>query len=408
MSDNVLNLDRAERQRRNHDIDQFDQLSAFYVQHAAEGTDTRPLLLQEWKKRRLENWQMAFASLPAEHSPPVDLSELESKRGLRFEGTHTIASGLFSNVLAGIRTDRVHKQSVDVAVKVLRKRDFGRQFAIQNMERQMSILLRLTNANLVRVLDVIDVSHTHQFMIVMQRAQMGSLESVVRTVGRVREQPLGRKWTRDILFATDYLHNIGLAHRRIHPMHVLLHSPNHAAKLAAPDAFAEVRADAKNTGSVRNEFAAPEVNFGTVYDALPADIWSLGCTVFFMLTTRVPFKDHTILTRVRQQLDDKNWKQDPDLSPDAIDFLSNLLHGSTDKRHTTTELLFHPWLVALTTARSRVPKTSGQSSSDSSAGSSTSSSASSSSSASGSEASGTEPTTTRTSSLTDSLRAFLK
>ena len=297
----TINLDKAEKSRRRAEMEDFDAL----VRQFENGS--RSLVLKEWRKRRMENWSKAFASMPSTpaHQIISDESVLTKEKGIRMETRKPIASGLFSTIYpARMQTSGKSTTSIDAAVKIMRKAEFASQFAIQNSDRQIRILKRLNHPHLIRVYEVFEVRNTDRILIFMQRAKMGSLESLVQKEGCVRESPLAKKWTRDLVYAVDYLHNLGIAHRRICPAHVLIQSPNHAAKLSIPDAFAEVRPD-KNTGCLKTEYGAPETIFGTLFDAFPADVWSIGCTAYFMLTTRVPFQDHTRLDRMKQQLNAK-------------------------------------------------------------------------------------------------------
>ena len=338
-----MNLDREERHRRRYDAHQMQELATRF-----EGPSKRSQLLAEWKKRRFDNWNKCFANLPSGrmHRLIPEETVLESEYGLTIDYSEAIASGHFSMVHAGsLQSGQL--ASVEVAVKVARKSDLARGLVISDMDRQMSLLLHLQHPHLARVWQVFEVRSADRLLIVSQRARLGPLDQVVRRQGHVRENPLARKWSRDLLHAIDFLHNLGIAHRRIDPSHVLLFSPNHAAKLSAPDCLAEVTQVGKNSGSVRSEYSAPETVFGTLFDAISADVWSFGCTIFFMLTTRTPFRETTSLDSMKRQLNDKTWKKDPDLSPEAADFLSCILHGAVSKRATTTELLQTPWLQAL-------------------------------------------------------------
>lgn len=342
----VVNLDRVEKSRRNHEMADFDDLVNKYT----GDPNGRTKILIEWKNRRIRNYNKAFGVLPAvpAHSILADESLLSKDKGLKME-SKPFTSGRFSHLYAA-KIVSGKKTMDNVVVKVIKKSDFIQQFYITNIDRQLRILLMLSHPHLVRLFDVYEIRGKDKILMLMQRAKMGSLDHLVRKEGAVRETPLAKKWTRDVIYATDYLHNLGIAHRRICPSHVLIQSPNHAAKLMAPDAFAEVRSE-KNTGSFRSEFGSPETIFGTMFDAFPADIWSIGCTAYFMLTTKVPFQDHTNLERMKQQLNEKSWKNHPDLSGEAADFLINLLHGTVDKRSTTAELLASPWVMSLAKAK---------------------------------------------------------
>lgn len=349
-----LHLDRIEKIRRHREIDDFDDLVA-----QNDPVKGRSNILIQWKKRRMDNWHKAFGRMPAApaHQVIADESVLAKEKGIRIETGRPIATGIFSIIYAArMQTSGKSTKTIDAAVKVLRKSEFARQFQIQNSDRQIRILMRLNHPHLIRVYEVFEIRNSDKILIFMQRAKMGSLEAVVRKEGTVRETPLAKKWTRDLIYAVDYLHNLGIAHRRICPGHVLLMSPNHAAKLSMPDALAEVQS-VKNTGTLKSEYGSPETIFGTMFDAFPADIWSIGCTAYFMMTTHAPFKDHTRLERIKQQLNDKTWRQDSELSSDAADFLANMLHGTVDKRMTTVELLTTPWILSLTAPKSHSKNT---------------------------------------------------
>ena len=349
-----LNLDQAEAQRRRLETQEIKSL-------LDKGTK-RPDLQREVRQKRIANWSKVFKSVNSFPSHPVIQWEevLETKRILTIDRTKAVASGHLSEVYGARLLDGKSATTAGgaLAVKILRKSDFMSAFSIANPDRQWKLLLQLNHPCIVRLLMLYEVVKTNKMILLMQRAKMGNLDQVVQQYGHVSED-LSKKWTRDLLWALDYLHNLGIGHRRVHPRHVLIQSPDSPAKLSIPDAFVEIcdpvkrtPVDATGIGFV-DEFVAPEAVFGSLFDVFALDIWGLGCTTFFMLTTRPPFSDVQNRVSMKQQLDKRSWTQvgivdsNPKLSEEAKDFIGSCLRGTISKRAHVPELLLSTWIASL-------------------------------------------------------------
>ena len=119
--------------------------------------------------------------------------------------------------------------------------------------------------------------------------------------------------------ALNFCHNMDLAHRDINPSNVLIFDKT-LVKLADFGLCFRCREfnDDTNTGSVlkcsdylgNDHYLAPEVRRRQPFYALPADVWSLGCLLYFMLmATHPPIDDADITER---------------LSPDITDIVINV------------------------------------------------------------------------------------
>ena len=95
-----------------------------------------------------------------------------------------------------------------------------------------------------------------------------------------------RRATRQVLIALDQLHRSGYAHTDVKPDNILYSPRTGDARLAdLGDAVERLR---RGTLYGTREYTPPEVLLGTPL-ARSLDMWSVGCTVFEMLTARVLF-----------------------------------------------------------------------------------------------------------------------
>ncbi|RYQ84345.1 hypothetical protein Ahy_B10g103554 isoform D [Arachis hypogaea] len=77
---------------------------------------------------------------------------------------------------------------------------------------------------------------------------------------------------------------------------------------------------------------------------LPADIWSLGCTVLEMLTGKIPYS-HLECMQALFRIGKGEPPPVPDsLSRDANDFILQCLKVNPDDRPTATQLLTHSFV----------------------------------------------------------------
>eukprot|EP01025_Chloroclados_australasicus_P041419 TRINITY_DN4386_c0_g3_i1.p1 TRINITY_DN4386_c0_g3~~TRINITY_DN4386_c0_g3_i1.p1 ORF type:complete len:415 (+),score=10.38 TRINITY_DN4386_c0_g3_i1:182-1246(+) len=184
--------------------------------------------------------------------------------------------------------------------------------------------------------------------LVMQLCEGGSLAERFR-LGAQTEQDI-MHLVRGVMQFIAECHSREIVYRDIKPSNFLYLSKEHGSKLVAVDMGLAIRHfhDDPNLKSRTGTpaFMAPEViNKNYSYKA---DVWSVGCLAYQLLTGTLPWPTASArYSDVLQAILDIEINFLPlygKISNEAIDFLSNVLVKDPELRLDAEEALAHPWL----------------------------------------------------------------
>jgi eukaryotic-like serine/threonine-protein kinase len=173
-----------------------------------------------------------------------------------------------------------------VAVKLLL--DYGDPRSVARFQQEAQILARLHHPNVISVFDT-GVDGGDRF-IVMELVEGPTLRELLDTDGRLAPERAGEIASR-LASALGFAHGRAVIHRDVKPSNVLLPADGGVkladmgiARLLSPEALTA-------TLSVRGTalYISPEQVRGDRVDRR-ADLYSLGCVLFEMLTGRTPFE----------------------------------------------------------------------------------------------------------------------
>ena len=187
-----------------------------------------------------------------------------------------------------------------VAVKVL-KPEFNRDAEfVSRFQREAEAASKMTHHNIVNLLDV-GMDGENRYLI-MEYVKGQTLKEVIRQKGRLTA-PVAAQITIRILSALQHAHQNGIIHRDIKPQNILVHADGHIK--VADFGIARMANSSTLTkgdsvmGSVH--YFSPEQAQGKGTD-VTSDLYSVGVTLYEMLTGRVPFDGDSPVAIAMQHL----------------------------------------------------------------------------------------------------------
>ena len=239
------------------------------------------------------------------------------------------------------------------AIKVLPK-NLSDATSIANFRREIRAQAQLDHPNLVR-LTYADTDGDTYFL-VTEYVPGSDLRRLVRYHGPLSQQKAAVLIYQASL-ALDHAHRQGLIHRDVKPGNLLI-TPEGFTKLADLG-LAYFVADSANTSTQKPkhivgtaDFLAPEVIVSPGEVRAISDIYSLGCTLYYAVTGKVPFPGGDTAEKLRRQLNETPLPVRRFNSSIDADFLA-LIDAAMQKRpedrlRTAAEVceLLKPWVEA--------------------------------------------------------------
>ncbi|MDA1016138.1 MAG: serine/threonine-protein kinase [Planctomycetota bacterium] len=201
-----------------------------------------------------------------------------------YELTELLGAGGMGWVFLGKHIDTQQA----VAVKML-PRSIGRDLRIR-MSIEARIGQQLDHPHLVKTLETGHDDDTHY--LVTEFVEGLTLHELVNLRGAISWQQ-ACDITRQVALALDYAHSNGVIHRDVKPSNILVTHDGQAKLLDF--GLARFIDDKNNSGVTGMEcvgtpdFMAPEQTENSDNVSPAADIYSLGCTMYYALTAMVPF-----------------------------------------------------------------------------------------------------------------------
>jgi WD40 repeat protein len=212
-----------------------------------------------------------------------------------------------------------------VALKVIRKDRLLNPEVVRRFRREAQAALRLSHPNIVLIYDYDPAGDTHY--LAMEYVDGVTLQELVEQQGRL-PIPLACDYIRQAALGLQHAFEQALVHRDIKPSNLMITRPN-AARLGAPSLLKildmgvarlyqlshspeESITTLTQDGSVIGtpDYIAPEQLENPHGADIRADLYSLGCTFYYLLTGQVPFPGGTLI----QKLDRQRWQTPADVN----------------------------------------------------------------------------------------------
>src|ERR671928_993880 len=214
----------------------------------------------------------------------------------RYELEQKIGEGGMARVYRG-RDTRLNRQ---VAVKVLHSHYAGDTGFLQRFHHEAQAAANLRHPNVVDVYDVGQDGDIHY--IVMEYVEGSDLKALIRQHGAL---PIERavQIAEDVARALEAAHRIGLVHRDVKPQNIIVGSGGQVKITDFGIAKSNLSTAMTETGVTFGtaDYISPEQARGQ--PATPqSDIYSLGVTLYEMLTGRLPFSGDSSIAVAMQHV----------------------------------------------------------------------------------------------------------
>lgn len=230
----------------------------------------------------------------------------------------------------------------EVALKVLSPQFAGDEDMVQRMLREAKLAAKLEHPNVVQVHDAAMESGLP--FIVMQYVEGESLQQLLTARGRLPwKEALGV--TRKIAQALAAAHKLGIIHRDIKPANVLISKDGKVKVtdfgLARGMSSGEPGLTTANVVIGTPQFMSPEQARGDKVDHR-SDLYSLGATLYAMLTGSPPYAEGSAMSIVMRQANMESRPEDPrkfvkDLPDGVATLVMKMLAKPLEERVQTAE-----------------------------------------------------------------------
>ncbi len=314
-----------------------EQLSSFQS-GLSEPVDATELARQSIKKQRLTMYQADAIC--------------EGKTDGLVYGDYVILDRIGAGGMGQVFKARHRRMKRVVALKILPAEAVASPNAVERFEREVEAAARLLHPNIVTAFDAGEANGVHY--LVMECVDGSDLSSLVKENGPVSVAKTV-DYIKQAATGLAFAHGKGVVHRDIKPANLLLDGEGTVkildmglARLEQPtngNGAAITQAELTQDGSVLGtvDYMSPEQALDTKNADARADIYSLGCTLYYRLTGSPVFVGNTLMARMlaHREADIPSLAETRPEVPEELDavFKKMVAKEREDRYQTGTKLL---------------------------------------------------------------------
>lgn len=260
--------------------------------------------------------------------------------GSRWKKGRLLGRGTFGHVYLGF--NRESGEMCAMKEVTLFSDDVKSRESVQQLGQEIALLSRLRHPNIVQYYGSETIED--KLYIYLEYVSGGSIYKLLQEYGQFGEIAI-RNYTQQILSGLAYLHTKSTVHRDIKGANILV-DPNGRVKLADFGMAKHITGPSCLLSFKGSPYwMAPEVIKNSSGSNLAVDIWSLGCTVLEMATTKPPWSQYEGVAAIFKIGNSKELPEIPDhLSDEGKDFVRQCLQRNPLHRPTAAQLLEHPFV----------------------------------------------------------------
>ncbi len=206
--------------------------------------------------------------------------------------------------------------------------------AIENFRREIRAQAQLDHHNLVRAFDAGEDGNVHY--LVVEYVPGTDLRRLVRSKGKLTVQQASNI-IKQSAEGLSHAHDCDLIHRDIKPGNILV-TPDGVAKLSDLGlAYYLNDASDPRAGKIVGtaDYLSPEQIRTPTQITSTSDIYSLGCTLYYAVTGKVPFPGGTPKSKARRHLEETPWhprRFNEEVSDDFVDLIGDMMEKDPKER----------------------------------------------------------------------------
>ncbi|KAL4574814.1 hypothetical protein LXL04_021652 [Taraxacum kok-saghyz] len=260
--------------------------------------------------------------------------------GSRWKKGKLLGRGSFGHVYVGFNSESGEMCAMKEVT--LFSDDAKSKESARQLGQEVSLLSRLSHPNIVQYYgsEMVD----DKLYIYLEYVSGGSIYKLLQEYGQFGESAI-RSYTQQILSGLAYLHAKNTIHRDIKGANILV-DPNGRVKLADFGMAKHITGQTCPLSFKGSPYwMAPEIIKNSNGSNLAVDIWSLGCTVLEMATTKPPWSQYEGVAALFKIGNSKELPVIPDhLSEEGKDFVRQCLQRNPQHRPTAAQLLDHSFI----------------------------------------------------------------
>jgi WD40 repeat protein/tRNA A-37 threonylcarbamoyl transferase component Bud32 len=274
---------------------------------------------------------------------PYQVNQLFLGKGAQLVlGSYVILERLGEGGMGQVFKARHQNLGRTAALKVIRKDRLSNPVAVQRFRREIQAVAHLSHPNVVIAFDADQVGDIHYFS--MEYVEGIDLGRLLKTQGPLPIE-VAHQYLRQAALGLQHAHERGLVHRDIKPSNLLLAKPQAGQPLGVVKVLdlglarlerpidGDLNSSLSNDGQLMGtpDFIAPEQARNSHRIDARADLYSLGCTFYYLLTGQVPFQSDTATEKLY-----KHWFEEArpieQLRPEASGVLAVVIRRLMAKR----------------------------------------------------------------------------